>query len=423
MDALSISKITITETPLVVLPSFTFTNDATTIKCGSTTDVTFAVIDKNNAPGIFLYNWDLGSNNGWLINGSPAPASFSTNSNSIKLTTQSTTTLPSTITVTPVYNNTNQSPLTSTVTLSTPSYGIGGGNNICSGTSQPFYIYYLPTGCSIIWSTTTSVPMGLSVVQVDNPNSLQTTLTKIGDGIVNLIANVTNSCGQKTTTIRNNITVGSYVDMSTLSGYTLATPPCYTQGCSPTPVSNPINVYNYYGSPTVYSGTAYLNTNNALTIYNPEVATATWSYVSGSISSWQSSNGNYLQVYPAYTDPIVFRLTKINSCGVQQHYDFTFHPTQYNPIHYYLAFPNPTSGNISVAVDEEKLIQEKLVKSNDQDIKEITILDKMGIIRRKETFGKGTRQMLMNVADLQKGIYIIKIFHGKEYSSLKFIKE
>ncbi len=47
----------------------------------------------------------------------------------------------------------------------------------------------------------------------------------------------------------------------------------------------------------------------------------------------------------------------------------------------------------------------------------------MGIIRRKETFGKGTRQMLMNVADLQKGIYIIKIFHGKEYSSLKFIKE
>lgn len=177
-----------------------------------------------------------------------------------------------------------------------------------------------------------------------------------------------------------------------------------------------------YAKP-VYSGTAYLNTNNALTIYNPEVATATWSYVSGSISSWQSSNGNYLQVYPAYTDPIVFRLTKINSCGVQQHYDFTFHPTQYNPIHYYLAFPNPTSGNISVAVDEEKLIQEKLVKSNDQDIKEITILDKMGIIRRKETFGKGTRQMLMNVADLQKGIYIIKIFHGKEYSSLKFIKE
>ncbi|HSV09578.1 MAG TPA: T9SS type A sorting domain-containing protein, partial [Hanamia sp.] len=61
--------------------------------------------------------------------------------------------------------------------------------------------------------------------------------------------------------------------------------------------------------------------------------------------------------------------------------------------------------------------------SNSQDIKEISIVDKMGAVISKQAFGKNIRMVNLNVSNLKPDIYIIRIFNGKDYTSLKFIKE
>jgi len=121
---------------------------------------------------------------------------------------------------------------------------------------------------------------------------------------------------------------------------------------------------------------------------------------------------------------IKFRLTKNNSCG-NQYYDFYFSPTYYSYSQYslYTISPNPATSTLSVAVDEEKLSQDKIIKSNSQDIKEISILDKMGTLIRKQGFGNNIRKANLNISNLKTGVYILKIFNGKDFTSLKFIKE
>ncbi len=178
-------------------PVFTISPSSFQIQCTSTPTQTFAVNTTGTITCPLSYKWDLGANNHWLLNGSPAAATFTTTGNSITLSAQSATILPSSVKVTPVLNGTDQPQLTSAVSYTVPNYGIFGGGNICTGTSQPFYVYNATAGSSYAWGSITTEPnYGASVVQINSPNSNQTTLTKIGDGVVTLSVHVTNVCQQ-----------------------------------------------------------------------------------------------------------------------------------------------------------------------------------------------------------------------------------
>jgi hypothetical protein len=71
-----VQKITITETVSAPPPpTFTATFSPTSVLCGSSTPVTFTAAGSNIPAGATVsYTWNLGANNGWLYNGSPAPA-------------------------------------------------------------------------------------------------------------------------------------------------------------------------------------------------------------------------------------------------------------------------------------------------------------------------------------------------------------
>ncbi|MGH2645039.1 MAG: hypothetical protein ACRDE2_13885, partial [Chitinophagaceae bacterium] len=74
-NTIRIRKITIVETA----PTPTFTLPSTVnIPCGSTNPQTFTITNEYNSPGVTGYTWNLGASNGWLYNGSPAPATIST---------------------------------------------------------------------------------------------------------------------------------------------------------------------------------------------------------------------------------------------------------------------------------------------------------------------------------------------------------
>ncbi|MGZ3846085.1 MAG: T9SS type A sorting domain-containing protein [Flavisolibacter sp.] len=407
-------------------PTFSVSPNSVEIQCGYAKTETFTVSMAGSTSCPVTYQWYLGPNNGWLDNnGLPAPTGVFTGPASITLTSLTANSNFSSIQVTPILGGVAQTPLPITTTLKPMSLGIvGGSNSICDGTSSPYYLYNAPPNSSSYWGTTTVLPnYGASVVSVNSPYSSSTTLTKINSGVVNLTVSVTNQCYQTSTATRSNIMVGGYTSTELLSGYTLAYPPCYTQGCTPSAVSNQLNTSGPYGT-TVYTGTAYTNCTNSLYLYNSGVSSGTWSIVSGSVASWSYSGGNYLQFYPngGTGDYVRFRLTVNTSCG-NVYYDIDFYPTQYNYSGYYMLAPNPVTSDLTVSVDENQLQKMNVTKSSDQDIREVVVIDKMGQMKYKQTAGKGTRQMRINVSNLPTGYYVVRIYNGKDWKSLPFIKQ
>lgn len=404
-------------------PAFSLSPTSVEIECGTSKTQTFTVSMTGATTCAVTYSWYLGDNNGWMYNSSPAPTTAFTGPASITLTSLASNSNFSNVTVTPMLDGIAQSPLTATTKFKAPNLGlVGGSNSICSGTSAPFYLYNAPSNVYIYWSTTTILPnYGATVVSIDNQYSSSTTLTKINSGVINLTASMTDGCNQTYSITRQNILVGGYANTSSVAGYTLAYPPCYTQGCTPTAVSNPISSSGPYGT-TVYSGRAYTNTSNSLYLYNSELSSGTWSLNTGTVSWWYSSNGNNLQFYPSGTGYVQFRLTNYNTCGVQ-YYDFNFYPVQYNQTNYYRVAPNPATDELIISIDEEKMARQNNVKSSEQDIREIVIIDKMGQARYRQKAGKGTRQMKASISNLPAGSYLVRIFNGKDWRSLQFIKQ
>ena len=143
-----IKKIVITETVPI---NFTLAPSSTTITCGATTPVTFTVTNGGNTPGVTGYTWNLGSsNNGWLYNGSAAPAIITTGAtgNSLSLTPVCGSALSS-VSATVTANALNYNTNTASVTVNQPSLTIFGNSNTC--TSSNYFVSGLPCNTTVAW--------------------------------------------------------------------------------------------------------------------------------------------------------------------------------------------------------------------------------------------------------------------------------
>lgn len=443
-STITLSKSQIFNIPIVrATPTFTLSPMSQGISCGTSVTQTYTVSMSAPAPACTVsYRWDLGSNNGWKMGGVAAPTTPFSGSSSITLESLATNNHYGNVSVTPIINGVDQPTITSVTSFIAPNFGlIGGSNSICTGTSSSFSVYPMPGYISsIYWGLNSILPnYGATVVSVDNQYASSTTLTKINSGVVDLSVSLTDACSQTYSRTRSGINVGGYSSAYALSGYTLAYPPCPTPLCTPSAVYNSISSSGPYGT-TVYSGIAYMNTSNQLYIYNSELTSGTWSLVSGNPASWSSYNGNNLTVTPGDYDPIKFRLTASNSCGTL-YYDFTFYTSNYTYLMYdggeseYRLSPNPAQDVLAVAVNTEKTKEKSVAvnseKSKDKklaglsvgsDIKEIHILDKMGNLKQKQTFVQGSKKININVSKLKADVYVIRIFNGKEWKTMQFIK-
>jgi len=175
--------------PIVKSPIVTISPASVAIPCGSQTPVTFTMSHNMPSGHPITYNW---SYTGWQL------VSSTSNSRTLKPTTYP----PSNVTVTPVYNGVNQPTQTAVVTLApfNMAGGIQGSNAICSGTA----VYTLGTGGgggfgntnngnTVIWGI--SDPTVLSIV---NQTNTSVTLMYQSDGDAVLTATITNPCNQTT---------------------------------------------------------------------------------------------------------------------------------------------------------------------------------------------------------------------------------
>lgn len=201
------------------IPTFALSPTNLSIVCGTAPTQTYTVTATGAVVCPLYYEWNLGNNNNWLYNGSPAPAIFTTTTNSVTLTSANGNILPASVRVTPVYNNVQQTGLNSD-TAFTPfisNASFSGENVICVSNSFTYNLLDLGANNTVNWSLSNSF-----YATISNQTQSQVNVNGNSTGTVDIIATITNQCGQ-IATITKTIQIGppSTIDSnSVLSGPT-----------------------------------------------------------------------------------------------------------------------------------------------------------------------------------------------------------
>lgn len=176
-------------------PSFSLNPSNISLACGDTSSKTFSVSQANIPSGSTVtYQW---SYNGWFGN-------VNTSMSSITLSPTTGNSLPSIVSVTPYINGVAKPTLTCLVSrapLSTTAT-ISGSDSICSpGTSANYNLSSLSAGQNVSWSSSNTA------IATVNGSGNSATVNKQSNGTFNLIAAISNSCGQ-TVTVQKTIRLG-----------------------------------------------------------------------------------------------------------------------------------------------------------------------------------------------------------------------
>jgi hypothetical protein len=291
-----------------------------------------------------------------------------------------------------------------------PASTINGDDAVCGSTSNLYTILNLPVGSTVQWDASPS-----GIVTINSPNSQQTTLTKNDNGVITLTATVSNTCGGSPIVLSKNITIGVPTTFTGLYGNYPQTAVVTTEDGSndinsdePTYVTFTSNEYIAPGQP----GIQFSNMTLLQSSQNFPNGAYRWQYI-------KNSSYGELFLYMPQNSWAYFEYTLPNACGNGTFYLY-FQAYQGA---YYRMSPNPATDIVTVQVDEERLIKNKAVRSSEQDIREIDIVDKMGNILQRKTFGKGVRITSLNTSALKPDIYVVRIFNGKTWKSLQLLKQ
>lgn len=267
-------------------------------------------------------------------------------------------------------NTTNVSNLTN----ASPALSISGNSALCSSGS---YTLNGATTGTISW---TSSNTSIATVTQGNP----ATVTKVGNGSVNITATVT-FCPNVTTAVTKTISVG---------------------------------VPNNY-----YIQSMSMNSSNRLDIYPSftgyQMSVTSWAvYVDGSFST--SGSGyppSVISVYASCGSHDV-TLTTSNSCG-------SYSTSSYYSGSCYALTPNPASDDVTItdmsANTKSSSSGGKTLASIGSKVT-ITVFDITNRPMKQFTFSQRSRYNF-SVADLTPGIYIVQIKQNGSVNSLKMMKE
>jgi hypothetical protein len=110
-----------------------------------------------------------------------------------------------------------------------------------------------------------------------------------------------------------------------------------------------------------------------------------------------------------------------NACGNTSFLPFTvfsINPNCYSSSPFKVS-PNPAYNEIKVEPEISKEIAR--VTTQNADILEVVVVDKMGLVKLKSKMSKGTKQANINVSGLPSDVYTIRIFDGQNWHAHKII--
>ena len=198
-DALQSGRWETNRVPINRGPNFVLNYTTLSIPCGDTSSRTFTLTNLSSSTGSILYNWNIGT--GWT-------GVVNSNMSSITLTPINGNILPSNVSVTPIYNGVTQPYKVCSVTRApfSNSATLAGNAVICPGENSVYTISGLGVGNTVTWSSSNN-----SVATVSGGTLSEVTVNGLSNGNVNLIATVTNSCGQTAPPIIKTINIGAPV--------------------------------------------------------------------------------------------------------------------------------------------------------------------------------------------------------------------
>lgn len=357
-------------------PTFTLNPSSLTFVCGTPQTRTFTVSASSTLNCPVTYNWNLGANNGWLYNGSPAPANFSTTTNTITLASANGNVLPSTVRVTPVLNG-NNFPQMSCFTNWSPFVSnalINGNRVICLNSSNVFTISNLGNN-SIVWSL--SNPYNATII---NSSQSQITINGFSTGALELIGTITNPCGQ-VDIIKKTLWVGAPLPLSEIQR---------------------VEFCNF-----TFRAKDFPNTDSS--------ASYSWQFISSSGNASQSNfytYGDFAQVTACPPFSITFKMIGTNSCGTtEQNVDLWLEGDDEEINRYAIrdkekfstinVYPNPVNETLFVNLTD--------LNNNLSQVEETTIeiFDIQG--KKVKNIIEKNNNFSIDVKDLNKGIYLMKI--------------
>lgn len=372
--------------------------------CGDATAKTFTVT--NPAACVTSYEW-VTANKGWF------------DANGVAITTNIITTTPS-ITIYPSCSSGNpakdievlmksgtevlSSKVTVTFSTAAPVLAIAGASEFCTSASYTVPLS-VPCGATIAWSIQ-PLQNHPNVATLSCTNCQTATLTKVNSGTVLLRATVTFPNCNSTGIYEKYIGVG----LPTFRGwYNSPTNP--VQPMAPffrNDVSNPV----CYAQQITTSTDITANSSVVWDGTGNDPAQVTW-----------YQQGNNLQFY--FYNPFqiaVFRVRITNSCGITS-LGYRFNSTDAvctgGPLLRLAVSPNPTSSIINIS------LKDRTAKAQQKEIIEIRVVDKMGNVKQKWSYAKGSgiQSRQIDIGNLPTDTYNIMAFDGNGWTVEKIIKQ
>ncbi len=384
-----IRKITITETPGVLQPSFTVSASPTTITCGAATPVTFTVNNVNGTTGVTGYTWSIpnaigSTDNGWLYAGSPAPTTINTVGNTLTLTQNCIKTQGAVTASATAQGNTYNAGGTN-LTLNSATMSIAGNQNlICN--AETYSISGIPCGATVAWS----ISPATGVASLSSSTGSSVTITKTGSGNISLTAAVTSCVGTLQTYNIPSIKVGA----TTASDITIQT-------------SNGVTSYCYGTSMAFFIN----NANLGLTNIN-------WTFP----SNWNLATSGTTTTYVALTPqsvsgappPATITITGTEPCGsiISKSITLNYSSTACAGAVLYTLSPNPASSYI-------------YIQSTNPSTKifAVQITDMSGNILVNQTYSGIATTQYVTFSTLPIGPKIAKIYNGTTWYNIQFVTQ
>jgi hypothetical protein len=268
--------------------------------------------------------------------------------------------------------------------------GISGPSLICDNTAE-YALTNVPNACLFNNTYTWSID-NTNIATVSNNNAPSATINRWGNGTAYLTVTLS-GCSNATKTHSFFVELGKRVEGA-------------VQSSGPTvPLINENSGSNYVNQGTV-----------SVQMYYPN-ATPSWSYIQGNVNYWYMNNNLLFFDIPG-GGYAIFKLDISTPCGLSSEY-YMFEANG----GYFRSSPNPAQSSINVYMDEEMLRKRNLLKSADQSIREIVVIDKGGNIVMQRKFSGAVRKAQLNVNNLRPDIYFIRIYNGKTWEAIKFIKK
>jgi hypothetical protein len=282
-------------------------------------------------------------------------------------------------------------PMTSPYKANCSGVGISGPSLFCAGTAQ-YTVTNVPTACmsnnTYTWSTDN---YNLGYGQANSPSN---TFTKYMNGQTTIMVTLS-GCTDATKTRYKVVDVGTRIEGTFQSQWGQAYP-LVNDGTGTNYVSS--------GWVTLYMSQPWENLN--------------WTFVGGSVNNWWAS-GNQLEFNISDGNSAMFQVDAMTPCGMGSEL-YTFIAEDFN---YFRISPNPARSETSVYIDEVGLKQRKIAMSRDQSIREIMVYDRLGKLMMHRKYNGDLRKVSLNTTNLKPDVYIARIFNGKTWKSVKFIRQ